>query len=152
LWAIYIWLLLPLMKNKIINADHGQIIISDNMVISNQTKPQQLFDYFGDDKVDLNEMKNGYIHYRVHDVDINSTLFSFVLIFYLDRLEMINLGFDRSGDSWDNWSEEKELKREKKYNDWLNDQIGLQRSFDWGDIWARFDIKNGSSNIGLRYS
>ena len=140
------------MTNYIINKYSGQLTINKSFALSSKTKPGELLDYFGQDKVNVKDITNGYFYYFITDVPVDGDRFSFVLIFYGDRLDMIEFGFDYSpDDTWENWSEEKELRRVEKYNNWLTRQIGNARNFWWGSAWASFDEKSGWAGLGLRY-
>lgn len=122
------------MKGKIIDRKNGAIRISDTLIISRETTPNELFDYFDDHKIMIRDVKNCYIHYNVQDIPLDETFFNFDFAFHNDRLLSVDMGYDTSGDGWDNWSEEKELNREKKYHNWLSRQVGPARNFTWGVI------------------
>jgi hypothetical protein len=56
------------------------------------------------------------------------------------------------GTSWENWSEEKELKRKRANDQWLIGK-GLvpDKIYSWGTVWSGYDRKDGSSSIIIRY-
>jgi hypothetical protein len=141
------------LTKKIIDAWKGRIIISDHFSISRVIMPEDLFNYFGRENVEINDVKNGYVHYTIRDIPIDGTIFSFILFFGFGKLDMVSFGFDYSADdTWENWSEEKELNRAAKYEKWLTMQVGRDRDFYWGNIWAAFDAKSGWSSLGLRFA
>jgi hypothetical protein len=139
------------MDKKIIGALHGTIKISDSFTISRDTTIQNLTDYFGTNQIDTRDMNTGYVRYSVKHVLINNTVFAFCFIFHATQLDSVSFDYDFNGDSWDNWSEEKEFKRVEKYNKWLTEQVGIRRQFQWGTAWALYDNKGGGASLGLRY-
>jgi len=140
------------LTNHIIDKYSGQLNIAEGFEFSKKTKPAELLAYFRQDEVNVKDIGNGYFHYFIRNVPIETEHFSFVLIFYRGQLDTILFGFDYSpDDTWENWSEEKELRRAEKYNKWLTRQIGTARNFWWGSAWADFDAKSGWSGLGLRF-
>ena len=49
------------------------------------------------------------------------------------------------------WSEQKEKEDLRKYKDWLDKELDGEAKFHWGNVWASYDPKGGSSSIGVRY-
>jgi hypothetical protein len=140
------------LTNKIIDRYKGEINISERFRISKFTTKEQLISFFGKENISINDMENGYTHYYIKNIDIGDSSFNFILIFNHEQLHSIIFGFDYSpDDNWDNWSQEKELKRLDKYNNWLTQQIGTKRKYPWGEIGAFFNPKGGSTSITLRY-
>lgn len=140
------------MAQKVVDSDHGTLMISDDFVISSHTRKEDILSYFGANKVTIRDMNNGWMHYNVKDIFIDSTPYAFTFYFNTEDLKSISFVFDYSPDeSWNNWSLERELKRLNQYTTWLKGQLGEQTSFPWGEAGAFFDSKGGFSDIFLRY-
>jgi len=58
---------------------------------------------------------------------------------------------DNTTSTWENWSEENELQKEKYYKQWLTTHIGEERSFDWGKVGVHYDRKGGSTFMWVNY-
>lgn len=113
-------------------------------------------------KMDLGEIQevddlgNGWTWLRIKNIS-NSGYFLNMSFAFKNQIlkELSFIVSDKryaSNSNWSDWSEQKELDDLEFYNDWLNKEIGNQREFDWGNIWATYDRKGGSSSIGLRYN
>ena len=80
--------------------------------------------------------------------------FFVALYFYGKKLESIDLAIaaPELGASWDDWSEEKEMKRKEKHDVWLIAQTGCaSHVYDWGEIDSAYDPRSGGSSITIRY-
>jgi hypothetical protein len=77
-----------------------------------------------------------------------------VVYFNQEELESVELSISdpKFGNAWNDWSEAKELQRNKANADWL-DGKGLVpgTAYSWGTIWSDYDPKSGSSAISIRY-
>ncbi|HEY2580847.1 MAG TPA: hypothetical protein VGI43_03525 [Mucilaginibacter sp.] len=142
------------MTNKIIDSLNGQLKISDLLIVSKKTVPNDLFRCFKPNDIEVRDVKTGYIHYTIRDINLKNYYFYFSLCFFGDKLARLTFGFkDQPGMlSWDDWSEAKEIQRKVEYDHWLNDEIGTLRTFPWGTIVTFFDGKGGGSGIVLRYN
>jgi|SRR6185437_8659727 len=80
--------------------------------------------------------------------------FLIVLFFQGDRLNMVDLSNADAafGETWSEYTLEKEAEREASHNRWLSECIGTQRSFDWGTVWSGIDQRGGGASIVIRYS
>jgi hypothetical protein len=81
--------------------------------------------------------------------------FLVVLYFYGQQLESIDLGYSGAelGSSWEDWSEEREMKRKERHDDWLRMQTeDVSRVYDWGEVLSDYDERSGGSSITIRYS
>ena len=82
-------------------------------------------------------------------------VFFVVLYFYGQQLESIDLAnaSQEFGTSWNDWSEEKEMKRKEAHDRWLISQTGADaRDYDWGSIYSDYDPRSSGSSIVIRYS
>lgn len=80
--------------------------------------------------------------------------FLVVLFFQGDRLNMVDLSNADAafGETWSEYSLEKEAQREASHNRWLSECIGKKRKFDWGTVWSGVDQRGGGASIVIRYS
>lgn len=86
---------------------------------------------------------------------IGDRIFHVVLYFYKEKLESIHLAdsSEEFGASWDEWSEEKELKRKEAHDRWLIAETGnASHVYRWGEIISPYDPRSGGSSITIRYS
>ena len=75
--------------------------------------------------------------------------------FYGERLTEVSLSHSapRFGNSWAEWSEERELERKAFHELWLARELRLpQGPFRWGDVRSCYDAKGCSSYIQIRYA
>jgi len=96
-----------------------------------------------------------YHSYSLGEQRIASQPFFVVLYFYGQQLESINLAHsaEEFGTSWDDWSEEGELRRKQRHDDWLRGQTGhASHVYEWGEVGSDYDPRSGSSSITIRYS
>jgi hypothetical protein len=105
---------------------------------------------------EVDDKGNGWIWLRIKNISNSGYFFNISFAFKNQILKELSFivsdkRFD-SNSNWSDWTEQKELDDLEFYNDWLNKKIGKQREFDWGNIWATYDRKGGSSSIGLRYN
>lgn len=56
------------------------------------------------------------------------------------------------GESWSEWSKEKELARKQTHDQFLRNIVGSQEKFSWGSIYSVFDEKAACSYIGILYN
>jgi hypothetical protein len=77
------------------------------------------------------------------------------IYFYNDLLESVSLySVDgKSGESWSDWSEQKELEKKEIHDRWLTNLLGKAASYyRWGEVSSGYDPKGGFSSIEIRYS
>lgn len=94
-----------------------------------------------------------WVSYRLPPQDLGGASFSVVLYFHEDRLDAVELSHssDAYGQSWESWSEGKELQRKEFHDSWLSRQNIALRSYGWGTVDSVYDAKSGASVIVLRY-
>jgi hypothetical protein len=89
----------------------------------------------------------------VDGLGIGEVGFTVVLGFEDDALHSIRLS-DRAyaSSSWDDWSEENELRRKKAHDAWLSSTLGAP-PYDcaWGSISSLYDVRGGSASIVVTY-
>lgn len=103
----------------------------------------------------MSDLKNGYKWIYLKTNEIEGYFYHIRLCFKNEFLDSIDFGFftfdEIKNNSWDNWSEEKEIKKKEVYENWLNDSIGSNRQFWWGNIATYYDSKGGNSGILMKY-
>lgn len=104
---------------------------------------------------EVRDMGNGYKWLDIKNIKIQNEYYIISLCFKEQELTELSMvvkdeRFDLSSD-WRTWSEEKEKEDLKKYQNWLDKELGKKTKFHWGDVWAAYDSKGGSSSIGIRY-
>jgi hypothetical protein len=92
--------------------------------------------------------------YKLSKVPHADTEFIVILFFHGERLTDVHL-FDAypplTGESWADWSEEKELARKERHEEWLRQWDAPVGKYSWGEVWSEYDPRSGSSDIGIRY-
>ena len=101
------------------------------------------------------EMGKGWKWYNVRNVKVADLYFTISLGFFDDRLRELSLGFSNSkydlSKGWESWSKKEERQNAVIFNNWLKAELGAEKTFGWGEVWADYDEKGGSSSIGIRY-
>ena len=137
-----------------INYSEGQIVFSSEFTVSKLTTPNDIVNYFTDKKLGCRDLGNGWKHYTISNIQLKDTYFNMTFYFDNDVLKMTSFIVSDKPileSSWDDWSEESELKKLDYYNNWLTNEIGINRKFEWGTIGAYYDNKGGFSSIVLKY-
>ncbi|MDR3157428.1 MAG: hypothetical protein LBU11_00120 [Zoogloeaceae bacterium] len=149
------------MKTGVIDVENGALRIGEILIPATATFDETLL--LAPDKDAVRDVQTGYKWIYIRGVPIEERSFHFALCFYQGRLYRAEIGFgkkgsgkvDRSGKekpwSWDDWSEEEELRTKRRYNRWLDKTIGKKRKFPWGRVAARYDLKSASSSIEIFY-
>lgn len=142
------------MAQEVIDRNTGQLKFSNEFIISKRTTAKQIVDYFGEENVEFRDVQTGWKHFSVRNAKIGDAYLNLTFYFERDILNMISFTvsdkFFIEG-SWDNWSLENELEKQKYYDQWLTKEIGAKREFDWGTIVSFYDNKGGFSSIVLKY-
>jgi hypothetical protein len=139
-----------------IDKEKGHIIISDAIRIKpNDLKQDILSLNLGQARKEL-DYGNGWSWVQVGNAFIDKKYFVLSFGFFENRLKEISFcvsdtKFDLNN-TWETWSQEKELAYLEEYQAWLANELGTQRNFEWGTVSAFYDQKGGSSFICLRYT
>jgi hypothetical protein len=134
----------------------GHITIDTNLTINKNSDFESVRKMKLGEIQQVDDMGNDWIWIRIKNIVISGYFFNFSFGFNKNRIKelyfaMSDSRFDINSD-WSESSEKKELGKLEFYNDWLKKEIGSQRLFDWGQVWADYDRKGGFSSIGLRYN
>lgn len=101
------------------------------------------------------DLGNGWIWYNVRNVKVADQYFIISFGFHDDKLDQLSLVFSNSehdlSKGWGAWSEQEERQNAVIFSNWLKAELGSEKTFGWGEVWADYDEKDGSSSIGIRY-
>ncbi len=96
-----------------------------------------------------------HISYGLYPCVLKKNTFPLCFYFFGEKLDSLDLNMQVPDleNSWENYSEEKEIKRKQLHDQWLSD-MGIKTDFNyaWGKITSSFDPRGGSSNIGIQYT
>lgn len=145
------------MFKQIINPATGEFTINNGFVVSNKTTIHQLETHFGELKMQVSDMKNGYINYRVDNLKIDA--FYFIITFHFFNTTIKNISFVLQAEpyndtaSWDNFNEQEEIKKGKFMELWMAKQMkGDFKKYDWGKAGTNYDFHNLSTSCNIMYN
>ena len=101
------------------------------------------------------DMKTGWVWYRFPPCLNEDMTLAISLAFSNGVLRQVNIAHNDGalyGDSWNDWSEEREKLRVKNTVAWFTKQGYSLGIFPWGEIWASYDPKGGFGSGGVRYA
>ncbi len=142
------------MKN-IIDLSNGTLKISDEVMVS----PNMTFDNLHNlaPQNSIWDVGNGYKWIYFSDIKIGNYYFYFRICFYKNttlycaEFDFYNQPFPEKW-SWENWSEEKDLRQIKMYNKYLLEIMGAtNKKFAWGTISSYYDRRSYATGIGIKY-
>ncbi|MCK0473846.1 hypothetical protein MW695_21110 [Alkalihalobacillus sp. APA_J-10(15)] len=130
-----------------IDSRTGSILLDNgNIVLNSKIAPNELMatSLYKGGSVDPN--------YLLKDTqEINGKIFLLTL-FFKGKLKEIHLSEADKELSWENWSEEKEMKKKESHDKWLLSVLGQEPyQYTWGQVESVFDKKGCVSSIILRY-
>ena len=132
-----------------LNTHNGDFYLIEGENITANTTFSTLRERFPNNKIW--EVDTGYYWIYFCNCSFEEKLFDVSLCFKGEQLECLCFAMKERQTSWEDWSEEYELKTKKYYKQWLTAHIGKNRSFDWGCIEAHYDRKGGGTAIWLSY-
>lgn len=138
-----------------IDRNTGNIRLNDSLELKSKSNFDLLEEQNLGEFHEVRNLGNGYIWLGIKNIKIKNEYFIISLCFKEEELSELLLvvnerRFDLSSD-WSSWSEQKEKEDLKKYQNWLDKELGEERKFHWGDVWASYNPKGESSSIGIRY-
>lgn len=95
---------------------------------------------------------NGWQRYSIRQLISNQRRLGLFLIFLNGRLNKLSFAYCHKDESWDTWTEQGELDRQKEYRAELAAQLGGKEIFSWGRIGAVLDSKSGGTDIWVDFS
>ena len=104
----------------------------------------------------LNQDDYGYVRYYIKPQTMCEQKFVIALLFKPDKLlssVTLGLAIDGAIPTWENWSEEEELRKKVLLAKWLEKNLG-ESSYDytWGSIILAYDRRSASSHITIYYN
>jgi hypothetical protein len=140
---------------KMIDKNTGHIIISDEVVIKHNDLREGILSLNIGQRGEESNHNNGWSWIWERNAFIDNKYFIFHFAFFENRLKEIHFLVNDTKfeltNSWETWSEKKELEKLEQYKKWLTNELGTQKEFEWGTVWAAYDPNGGSSSIGIRY-
>ncbi len=94
---------------------------------------------------------DGWQRYTVKQAISGDRKLGLFVIFSNGQLKTASFAYANRDESWDTWSEEGELAREKEYRQELERQLGGKSSFAWGKAAVKLDSKSGGTDIWIEY-
>ncbi len=97
------------------------------------------------------EVGNGHRWCSLPVIKYGATEISVSLCYYATKLRHIHFSAQGNefGTGWDDFSEEKELKRARKTEQWL-ESVGLKPgTYSWGTVWCGYDLKASFSYAAI---
>jgi hypothetical protein len=145
------------MNSAVIDTENGALQIGEIRIAATATLDEARHLLRPDENA-IWDVRTGYMWIYVRQAAIDEKSFTFSLCFYQGRLcsaQIVFRAISRTGKtkpwSWDDWSEEEELRDKRRYNQWLDETIGKKRKFSWSNVAACYDRKSGFSSIEIRY-
>ena len=77
------------MYQQLLNPATGEFKINNEFVISDKTTIEDLIAHFGEDKLALNDMKNGHSNYSAWNIQIGELYFIFTFYFCFRRISLL---------------------------------------------------------------
>jgi hypothetical protein len=150
-------------NNMLINAETGEFLLFDNFTCYRHM-PIEEFEQKIDHKKIRGKEEYAYTNFLLHPQKKEEQYFLVSLSFNEKKvLAIIEIIITDSEAllSWSDWSEERERKRKKIHDEWLEAELERRVSrkfpwsdpyeFSWGGVGSGYDAKGGSSLIYLRY-
>ena len=140
-----------------INKETGEIRFTSTLNVCPETDFGEAMALTDNLQRSVDDMKNGWKWIRLKAVESDTAQYHIGLAFNNGNLQLLDFVIDPNDSdlsdySYDKWSAEKEQNRLKKLEQWLTNEIGQQRSFDWGKIQALYDPKSSFSSIVVNYT
>jgi hypothetical protein len=138
-----------------IDVNTGHLLIDNERIITPKTNlailerwqlstSQKTREMEGDwNWVDVKNLKIDDLYFNISFLFKDKGIGGFTFTFQEEPYELIP--------SWASWSKEGEEANLVRFNNWLEEQFGEVRKFEWGEIQAFYDSKSGGSSIKLSY-
>jgi hypothetical protein len=133
----------------------GHLLIDNERKITPQTSLITIEKWQLGIAQNIRNMSNSWSWVDVKNLKINKLYLNISFLFNEKEIGGFTFTFqDKPYDmnpSWDSWSEEAEKENLVRFNNWLEEQFGEARAFEWGSVEAFYDSKSGGSSIKLSY-
>ncbi len=136
----------------IIDIHNGSFHLNNNEIISRKSSYSEIISYKSTDHAQ--NMGNGYGWIYFRNIFIDNLYFFLAVSFYKETIKSINFSFSPKPQemNWDNWDQKEELELKKLFDEWLDNNIGKKRNFNWGKINSYYDKREGNSGIIIEYN
>jgi len=128
-----------------------QLKLTDGFMINSELIESHVSNLSG---ISQRNMGNGYVWYTLPPSEIATETVTVDICFFQSNLESLKVSIfnpDKYGHGWDDYSEHKQRLRAEDTKLWLK-RLGYDvGKHQWGDIWAGYDLKSGSSFAVIRY-
>jgi len=94
---------------------------------------------------------DGWQRYQIRQLISRNLKMGLFVIFLNGRLKAASFAYAPQDETWDNWSEESELARQKEYEQELASQLGGKSAFPWGTVSIKLDSKSGGTDIWIEF-
>jgi len=95
---------------------------------------------------------NGWQRYSVRELISGDRKLGMFLVFLNGRLNRLGFSWCQKDETWDNWTEARDLAWQEEYRQALDSQLGGQADFPWGRASVIEDSKSGGTDIWIDYS
>jgi tetratricopeptide (TPR) repeat protein len=95
---------------------------------------------------------DGWQRYSIRESIPGDRKLGMFLIFLNGRLSKLGFSWCQQDETWDNWTEARDLAWRKEYQQALDSQLGGQIDFPWGRASVIQDSKSGGTDIWIDYS
>ncbi len=95
---------------------------------------------------------DGWQRYTVKQHISSDRKLGLFVIFLNGRLKTASFAYAQKDETWDTWTEEGELAREREYRQELERQLGGKSSFSWGKATVKLDSKGGGTDVWIEYA
>jgi hypothetical protein len=137
-----------------INKTNGHLIISPEIELAPKDSFQKIDNLKLGENQETSDMKTGYKWLTTRNVKINQEYFILSFCFFNDQFVELNFFVDDNkfalNAGWD-LSDTEYGNLERRYKKWVNEKLGHEGQFPWGEVFACFDPKSGFSSITIRY-
>ena len=104
----------------------------------------------------VSDKQTGWQWLTIKNLRVDETYYILSFGFQANALKQIELivskdRFDLTA-GWETWSKANELAILTDLRIWVTTELGREGNFGWGDVWAAYDPKSGTSSITLRYN
>lgn len=133
----------------------GHLLIDNERIITPQTSLSTIKEWQLGITQNTRSLDTNWSWVDVKNIKIDLLHFNISFLFKDKKMDGFTFTFqDKPYDlnpSWDSWNKEAEEINLVRFNNWLEEQFGEVRVFDWGLLEAFYDSKSGGSSIKLSY-
>jgi len=95
---------------------------------------------------------DGWQRYSIREPIPEDQKLGMFLVFFNERLNKLGFSWCGKDETWDNWTEARDLAWKKAYQQALDSELGGRTQFPWGRASVIEDNKGGGTEIWIDYS